>query len=458
MRQIAERMVLAGHEVTVATSYLRERDFSSHNGVAIREFKVEGNAVRGMVGELERYRDFVLGFGGDAILIKAAQQWTFDALWPVLDQIKVRKVLIPCGFSEFYEPECQQYFAKLPQILAKFDHLIFYAEKYRDIDFARAHGLTNISVLPNGASETEFGAVADPEFRARLGISTADFVFLTVGAPIATKGHREIAEAFDLLETAGRPATLVLNSNWEAWNRDFPRPPRWSEATKQWRGRIASDEQLRLVLYALELLLERGWRGLLAGVQRGLRRPRLERRQKRSARGVSQAGGERWRTLSEIIGHVQQQPHKRILRTNFSRSDLIQAYMTADLFVFASNVEYSPLVLFETLAAGTPFLSVPVGNAEEIARWTQGGIIAPAARDKRGYTRADPSVLAQEMERCVANLDLLVQLGRVGNQSWRNQFTWAKIAPRYEEILSGRLAEKSSHLFPHNLHAMPNVG
>jgi hypothetical protein len=54
MRQIAERMVLAGHDVTVATSRLSERNFTSYNGVKIREFNVVGNAVRGMVGDADR--------------------------------------------------------------------------------------------------------------------------------------------------------------------------------------------------------------------------------------------------------------------------------------------------------------------------------------------------------------------------------------------------------------------
>jgi hypothetical protein len=143
VRQIAERMRLAGHDVTVATSYLPERNCASYNGVRIQSFRVAGNAVVGMSGELDRYRDFVLGFGADAVLIKAAQQWTFDALWPVLDQIEGRKVFIPCGFSRLYETAYSAYFAELPSVLRKFDHLIFYAENYRDIDLARAHGLTN---------------------------------------------------------------------------------------------------------------------------------------------------------------------------------------------------------------------------------------------------------------------------------------------------------------------------
>lgn len=143
-------------------------------------------------------------------------------------------------------------------------------------------------------------------------------------------------------------------------------------------------------------------------------------------------------TIEESIKIAESQPNKRVLLTNLSRPDVVQAFMAADLFVFASIVEYSPLVLFEAAAAGTPFLSVPVGNAEEIARWTGGGVICPAAKDERGYTRVDPSVLAREMERCMGDPDMLARIGAAGKERWRRMFTWQAIAPQYESILSGR--------------------
>ncbi len=166
IRQIAEQMVKAGHDVAVATSAHPARAAKEHNGVQIHEFRVEGSLVAGISGEADRYRSFVSSFDGDAILIKAAQQWSFDALWPVLDAITVRKVFIPCGFSALYEPAFAGYFAKMPDILRKFDHLIFYSETYRDIDFAKAHGILNYSIVPNGASEADFDRTADGRLRA----------------------------------------------------------------------------------------------------------------------------------------------------------------------------------------------------------------------------------------------------------------------------------------------------
>ena len=445
MRQIAERMALAGHDVTVATSHHAERKFETHNGVKIRGFKVEGNLVRGISGAAARYRDFVLGFAPDVILIKAAQQWTFDALWPVLDSMRARKVFIPCGFSSLYEPAYAEYFIQLPQILRKFDHLIFYANEYRDIDFARAHGLTNISVLPNGASELDFGRSPDPNFRARLGISDDDFVFLTVGSPISTKGHKAIAEAFAKVILNGRPATLILNGNW-------PKPPGLIQRTLP---------LLDLIVSALRVLRQEGLAGLYARVRRKVAK-RLEPVARRlqacwhtqpvasSAVVVDRKSGCQQpvvpqlvpATIEDWIKDARAQPGKRVACTNLPREDVVQAFMTADLFVFASVVEYSPLVLFEAAAAGTPFLSVPVGNSEEIARWTGGGIICPAARDERGYTQVDPDVLAREMRQCMDDPHLLARLGETGRTTWLRQFTWQAIAPRYEAILTGQSCRK----------------
>ncbi len=143
------------------------------------------------------------------------------------------------------------------------------------------------------------------------------------------------------------------------------------------------------------------------------------------------------REMRRSIRHANSQAGKRVLCTNLSRPDLVQAYMTSDLFVFASIVEYSPLVLFEAAAAGTPFLSVPVGNAQEIATWTGGGIICPATKDREGYTRADVQTLGRAMEGLMQNSELRARLGRSGKERWRQEFTWRSIAPRYEAILSG---------------------
>jgi len=138
------------------------------------------------------------------------------------------------------------------------------------------------------------------------------------------------------------------------------------------------------------------------------------------------------------MAEAQRNPdHKLLIISDYGREELVQAYMAADLFVFASNIEYSPLVLFEAAAAGTAFLSVPVGNAEEIARWTRGGMLCPADKDERGYTRVDPKVMAKEIAKAIENPAKLIEMGKQGRNAWKGQYTWSAITTRYEAILTG---------------------
>ncbi len=475
MRQIAERMVRRGHDVTVATTRLANRDFTQYNGVKIVEFGVTGNLVWGIEGEVERYREFVTSFQGDAILIKAAQQWTFDGLWSVLDQISMRKVLIPCGFSGLYEPAYKAYFVDLPGILKKFDHLIFYSERYRDIDFARLHQINNFSVVPNGACEIEFGVPKDPAFRRAKGIPENSVVLMTVGTFTGVKGHRELLEAFSRLTTSLAHVTLIMNGNQPSSplvRVERPQQQQVVAAPDQGRQVIAQagtstalgrarlvwrDEGARGILRRIGIRVKTsylGWQisrvfrivqlineeGFVEVRERAARRlaSRLRNRPK-LLRFMPAA----LRLRADPMGYwmaeaLRPSPRKLLVLADFPRNELIQAYLTADLFVFASNIEYSPLVLFEALAAGTPFLSVPVGNAEEVARWTHGGIICPADRDERGYTRVDPKVLAEEIATAIENPERLVELGSAGFAAWQDRYTWEAITSRYEAILEGK--------------------
>lgn len=380
VRQIAERLAARGHAVTVATGGhpARPADVVA-NGVRVVSFPVSGGLVRGLHGAVEAYRRFVVEGGFDAILIKAAQQWSFDALIPVLSVIKARKVFIPCGFSSFYQSAYRAYFRQMPTWMSHFDTLVFYASDYRDIRFAREHGLAGIEVLPNGADEREFLDTSAPGFRTEFGVGDDDLLFLTVGSINGAKGHWEVARAFELARL-NRPATLILNGNY----------PRRSGKGLAWQF-FRESLQGRVPLAAL-----------------------VRRINARCA------------------------PEKRVIMRDLPRSDVVRAFKASDLFVFASHVEYSPLVLFEAVAAGTPFLSVPAGNAREIARWTGGGDICEATCSPVGKVQADPIRLARAMESLVAEPTHLVQMGLAGRRAFLDDgFSWAAIADRYESILCG---------------------
>ena len=418
MRQLAERLVVRGHSVTVATTAIPTREFQSLRGVNIKEFSVSGNLAHGMKGDLEGYRQFVTTNVFDVVMIKAAQQWTFDALWPVLH--KIRAIFIPCGFSCLYEPEYADYFRRLPAILRQCDHLIFYSSEYRDIDFARKHGLGNLSIIPNGASETEFNVTRDRTFRDRYGLRDEELLFLTVGSPTRLKGHYEIAEAFLKADFSGHAATLLLNDGSRLQSR--PVVPSMRAKVREYSRAVRGVTEREGILPAVVHM----GHGVLNKV--GIRAGRYARHDQ----GRQSAMKDELQVLIEKIH--SQGTGKRILLTDLPRAELIQAYVHADLFVFASHVEYSPLVLFESVAAGTPFLSVPVGNAAEIAVWTGAGVICPASQDNRGYTKVDPDLFAERWASLARNREYLREIGLTGKQNWAARFTWERITDQYEGI------------------------
>jgi len=380
MRQIAERLSSKGHQVTVATSVHGQRSADTmRNGVRVVSFPIAGNWSRGMIGPVDAYQRFVQDGDFDAICIKAAQQWTFDALVDLLPAIRARKVFIPCGFSGLYQRTYKRYFAHMPQWLAQCDALIFYASEYRDIRMAQAHGLKTIHVLPNGADEREFADTDATDLRARLGIPADSYLLLTVGSISGIKGHWEVARAFELA-SFDRPATLLLNGNVARRSR-----------------------------------LGRAWQRMR---ELALGRP----------------------TLSALVLRInaRQGSAKRVVLADLPRPDVVQAFKTCDLFVFASYVEYSPLVLFEAAASGTPFLTIPAGNAEEIVRWTGGGVVCPAPVADNGYLQPQPQVLAKAMEALMADPQKRAALGRSGRNAFlEGGFSWAHIADAYERILLG---------------------
>ena len=431
MKQIAERLVARGHEVTVATTALPNRDFTALNGVQIAQFAVTGNLVRGMHGEISHYRQFVRTFECDAILIKAAQQWTFDALWPDLDEITARKVFIPCGFSGLYEARYQAYFKYLPAVLRQFDALIFYADDYRDINYAREHQIPNCIVLSNGASEKEFETPIDPTFRARHKIPENSFLILTVGSLTGAKGHLELAQAIALMPENGHDITLLLNGN-----DPFPKAV-GAEATEQIQARVPSfEERVSAKLGHVQsqwLDLKKGLRFLLANLFHPLRVARKVR------------GWRKDMMLSQLTPYAKveacvtqinsQSAHKRALLLDLPRADLIQAYLAADLFVFASHVEYSPLVLFEAAAAGTPFITSNAGNAKEIMHWLGGGFMMNDSPNPEGFRLIDPQVLADEIAALMNQKSLLEKTGKQLKASWQKDYTWDVIAKKYEKAL-----------------------
>jgi len=379
VRQLSERLAERGHDVTVATKALPERDFAERNGVRIAEFDVTGNAVRGMQGEVDRYRRFVRDGGFDVVMSYATQQWATDALLPLAAELDATTVLAPCGFSALHDPAYASFFRDLPAQMRAWDRLVFHSTTYQDVRFAREHGVENIEVISNGADEREFG-IGDDEraerrrrFRAAHGIADDEPLLLTVGSHTGGKGHSVALATLGRLRT--RHARLALVGNTALG------------------------------------------RGCLPGCRR------------RALAARVRSGGRRTALLLDP-----------------PRDGVVDAYFAADLFVFASQVECSPLVLFEAAAAGLPVVTVPAGNAAEIVEWTGGGVVVDAPR-VNGLVRGRAADLAPVVDELLADRERLAVMGARARAAWRERYTWDAVTDRYEALYQ-RLRTSSSAISP----------
>jgi glycosyltransferase involved in cell wall biosynthesis len=359
VRQVSERLVEHGHDVTVATTAVSQRTTDEIAGVKVAQFAISGNAVRGFQGDLGEYRAFVRDGGFDVIMAYAAQQWTFDALLDGIDQLPCPVVLAPCGFSALNDPAYARYFAELPEQLAGAAAIIVHSETYRDARFLAEHGL-RATLVPNGADEREFTDLVDPaQARRRLGAGDGPLL-LTVGGHTGQKGH---AEALRALRRLHGHATLLMVGN-----------------VPLGRG-------------CLPTCRVRAWSATAASL--GRRRAKV---------------------------------------LELSRADTLAAYSAVDVFVFASNIECSPIVLFEAAASATPFVAADVGNAAEIATWTQGGEIARTGHDAAGLARVDEADLADRVDALLADAGRREAMGRAARAAWQTAYTWETIAGRYAEV------------------------
>jgi len=387
-RQISERLVKLGHEVTVATEHHPGRSEACMNGVQIMEFGISGNVVNGLAGDVAGYERFLLDSSFDVVVNFAAQQWATDIALPLLSRITGRKVLVPTGFSGLFSRRYRDYFRRLPDYMRQYDMNVFLSDSYRDRQFARKHGINKAILIPNGAAADEF-LRPHPDIRLRLGITADHFLVLHVGSHTGLKGHEEAMDIFS--RAAVEHATLLIVGN----------------EPQSGCGALCRSK-------AAQMNMSRQFRS--------------------SA--------------------------KQILIASLSRPDTVAAYQAANLFLFPSNIECSPIVLFESMASRTPFLVTDVGNSAEIIGWSGGAglllpSVPPAFLPRYGSLssriieklrimlgRADDFTAVRADIRASAALLTAVHrdagrraiMAQAGFTAWHERFTWEKIALAYETL------------------------
>ncbi len=124
----------------------------------------------------------------------------------------------------------------------------------------------------------------------------------------------------------------------------------------------------------------------------------------------------------------------QLIITSLSRQEIVSAYKQADVFLFPSNIECSPIVLFEAMASKTPFLTTDVGNAKEIIKWSNSGILLPTLVNKYGNSKAKIEESVDILEHIYNSPLKRQQMAQYGFLTWKKKFTWKKITREYEKM------------------------
>jgi glycosyltransferase involved in cell wall biosynthesis len=180
VKTLSEELVRRGHDVTVAAAGAK-RSTEILNGVRVERFPISGNAVRGIRGPEEataEYKTLLCDPRFDVVMNYAAQSWATDIAFSVLEKIKARKVIVPCGYSKLGDVNYAGYFRALPEFLKAYDQIVYLSGGYKDRKFGDAAGVNapgKFSVIPNCADPKEFLEAPD-DFRKRHGINEAMMV------------------------------------------------------------------------------------------------------------------------------------------------------------------------------------------------------------------------------------------------------------------------------------------
>ena len=359
--QVAVRLARRGHDVHVVTRRLKGTIADEVvQGAVVHRFTVQGNAVKGMQGEVQRYVEFVRSFPADVLVMHCAQVWPLDVLLPHLHELPGAQVFVGHGFSTIKEPAYRDYFSALGAALQHMDQVVALSALLEEVPFCRKHGLREPVIIPNGVDIAAFDSPSR-EVRDRWGIGKRPWL-VSVSNHSPVKGHHTLSEV----------ARHV--------RRKLP------EATATVIGDPYPAEKCRL--------------GRL---------------------GVKGGCWYRCRLQATVTPGMS-------LRWKVPRADVVSAVQEADVMLITSTREASPLVVLESMAAGTPWVAFDVGCVREHV----GGVVVHSSEE---MARAAVSLLRDPQAR--------TKLGHEGQQRARERHDWDAIAQSYERVYAEAVAVRA---------------
>ena len=126
--------------------------------------------------------------------------------------------------------------------------------------------------------------------------------------------------------------------------------------------------------------------------------------------------------------------HALFIRSSMSFDDLAQHFRSADLVVYPSYYEGQGLIPLESLASGTPVVTVNQPPLTEMIDTTVGDL----------FNSGDPGDLAKAVCRCLADPKGRVEQAQRGRERVLSMYTYEHNAEAYEAIYASAIKTESS--------------
>ena len=269
------------------------------------------------------------------------------------------------------------------------DKLIFHSKKYQDIKYCKKLKLTNIHYIPNGACDDEFNLKPTKSFdRDQINV-------LANGSNIPSKGNLDLIYFF-LTNSFKKKISLTINtSNISSNNFKLKNPKKYLIFLKKLPN-VFQYDFLYFLIFNTKL-------------------------------------------INILILLLNFSSKKKIEIVNLDRHALIKKYYDADIFITLSHLEYSPLVIFESMASGTPFLASDVGNIKEIINYSNSGILLKTHIKNFNHKRVNFHDLKIKFNKFIKNKKKLKLLSLNGRKSFVQNYNWKIISQKYFDIFNETL-------------------
>lgn len=379
VRQLSEHMVKSGHDVTVATRKLPERGFKIHNGVKIVEFDIRPTGEHGM--------STATGITGETK--------------------KYQDFLLKGDFDVIMSYAAQQWSTDL---------MLPILDKIKAVKV----------LVPCG-----YSGLYDPVFKKYFQ-KMPEYLKKFNATVYLAERYRDIDFArkhhIDNIH-------IIPNGADEHEFRKLPTPTQ-KKAFRKKNG-IRGIMLMTLANYTGE----KGHQELMYVFKR-LPLPQVTLV---SAGGITPGVGwyDQFEVQANRVNASRKFSGKKVIMIDGNkRAEIVELMKCSDMFVFLSNIEASPLVLFEAAAAGVPFIATNAGNSAEIARWTGAGVLVKTHQQPNGRVKADLGNTLLQITRLALNSRRRQKLGRRGRQAWLKKFTWQKLSQDYLDLYKELLEAK----------------